>query len=559
MAKHNVQIAIKARDEASRKLKLIGKSAMGMGSMIRKAAAMVAVYFGARGMYRFMKSSVVAAAEQEKADTLLAQSLRNVGAEAQSAMVRLKAYASQVQSATIYGDEQVQQLMSLALNLGVTSDKIEEATKTAIGLTSIMGGKLGLEESTKYTALALQGEFMMLRRYIPELRQTTDVTEQLAIVQAKGAEGFKLAKEEARKGLGPLIQMKLAIGDVKEKIGAALLPTVQKCATRIKEWCEKNKERIGVWAEKTVAYLALVKDLFVEFGKFIKDDWKEAFRVGLDFVLTEVKAWGASLMIIMEKIFVDLENNIGVWIKRGAAQKIAFGTYEKQYLQKHGAWGGGGMTKEAQEYHKRRAKEYAQEMLAKDRQYGLYEKMFPTLETSTWKQVGEEIIAVHKEMLGEFVDRMPENWGKRINNIISDFQHRFREIGMGAGLIEGLRNKIFASLSMMGGLLSGGPLGALGSVPNALATLLGIGGGPGGSLAALAATKKGGISMREAPFLTFAPGGPDPLTKIERSIREQIRIQNKQERHLQRIANAERYKKRQSKNSIEIRPAAFKE
>jgi hypothetical protein len=488
MASHSVKMVVKARDEASKKLNIINKSALNFGKTLRRVVAIAGVYFGGRALKNFFQSSIEAAAEQEKADTLFAQSLRNVGEQAQSTLVRLKAYAGELQGLTVYGDESIQQLMSLALNLGITSDRMQEAIKGAMGLKAITGGRMGLEDAVKNVALAYEGQFTMLQRWIPELRSAETETEKMAVLQKKMAEGFESTKEEAMRGLGPIQQMKNAIGDVKEKIGAALLPVVQESAKRIKEWAEQNGEKIGEWAQKTAAYLKLVKDLFVAFGGFIRDDWAAAFRVGLDLVLTEVKAWGQSLMVIMEKIFADLENNVGVWIKRGIAKKIDFSRDEKEFLEKHGATGrGGGKTPEAVEYLRQQAKEYAREMVEHREAYGVYKEAFPTAESTSWQAVGERIKEIHEGALKGFVDRMPTEWAAAIQEAFSKLEEKLTAIIEGKDEAKDSAGKDKKKVSA-------------------------------------AAAMKNKLPAFEARLLTMTPGAMvDPAKATEKNTREQIR------------------------------------
>ena len=105
MATESVKVLIAAKDTASKKFKKVGKSAINMSAMLKKAAAATAVYFGARAAKRFLQSSVEAAMEQVKADELLAQSLRNAGDASLKTLIDLKKYAGQLQKVTIYGDE----------------------------------------------------------------------------------------------------------------------------------------------------------------------------------------------------------------------------------------------------------------------------------------------------------------------------------------------------------------------------------------------------------------------------------------------------------------------
>jgi len=69
--------------------------------------------------------------------------------------------------------------------------------------------------------------------------------------------------------------MKNAIESLKEEIGNALLPVVQKTATMIKDWAYENKDRIGDWAKSIVGHL---QDII----GYLKNDffgtWKVTFQ-----------------------------------------------------------------------------------------------------------------------------------------------------------------------------------------------------------------------------------------------------------------------------------------
>ena len=116
MLKHSVNVLIKARDEASRKFKLIGGSALSMGSMIRRAAALAAVYFGGRAIKRFVQDSLQLFGVQEAAVKSLADALALLGKQAQ--LGAMKKFAAQIQQTTVYGDEMILQLMAMGSAMG---------------------------------------------------------------------------------------------------------------------------------------------------------------------------------------------------------------------------------------------------------------------------------------------------------------------------------------------------------------------------------------------------------------------------------------------------------
>jgi len=151
-----------------------------------------------------------AAKEQEKVERLLA-------AATKVNITQYKNYAAELQRMTIYGDEQILSQMAYAKNLGVTNDKLEDATKAAIGLAAKF--RLDLATSMMLVGRASQGQTQMLTRYGIVLSETLSSEEKFNALLKIGADSFRLAEEEARTAAGTWDQFKNAIGDVAENLG----------------------------------------------------------------------------------------------------------------------------------------------------------------------------------------------------------------------------------------------------------------------------------------------------------------------------------------------------
>ncbi|MDD4892032.1 MAG: phage tail tape measure protein, partial [Phycisphaerae bacterium] len=221
-----------------------------------------------------MKGLVAAAQKQEDAERALAGALRATGDEVESNMDRLKDYASQIQRLTTHGDEEVLQQMAYARNLGVTSDALADVTKGASGLATALN--LDLATAMRYTSTALQGDFTILRRYIPELRSTSDAGEQLAIVQRKMAEGWQQSQERAMTSTGQIQQARNRIGDVAEAIGVELLPTMAAGFQKLAEFLETNQDDFAAWAKGIIGIMGTIGKGF---------SWIDRMRAGASGVL----------------------------------------------------------------------------------------------------------------------------------------------------------------------------------------------------------------------------------------------------------------------------------
>lgn len=304
--------------------KLVSKTMSAITATIKKMVSITKkALIGLAAIYTI---ATVAAMKQEKAEFLLAASIKATGESAEAVMPKFKKFAAQIQKITVYGDEDIMMLMQLMNSLGVTSDALENATKHAIGMAAATGRDV--RSMAMYIALAAQGEFTMLRRYIPALRSTTDETEQLAIITKFAAAGFKIAQAEAKITAGALKQMKNAVGDVFEAIGKPFLDNITRSAHALRNWSIANQAAIGKLSERFDAFLTRIVPMAVtkmrEWGEiiwsgikttwnFITDLWESntlasSLKVGLDLVTKQLVQWGKQILIIMTKVGKDIAN-----------------------------------------------------------------------------------------------------------------------------------------------------------------------------------------------------------------------------------------------------------
>jgi len=223
------------------------KTGEAMKRMATGALAIVGLGGGLYGVKRGFDYVTKAAMKQEDALFLLEAALRATEEYSAETMKGFEAFAASIQKATIYGDEEVLALMQLMKSLGVTSSGLEQATRMAIGLAAATGRDV--KSMSMYIALAQQGEFTMLRRYIPALRKTTDATEQLQIITEFCARGFKIAEAQAETTSGSLKQMWMAVGDLAEAMGKPFLDTMAKDADTLKTAIEGSTKAVEEWEE----------------------------------------------------------------------------------------------------------------------------------------------------------------------------------------------------------------------------------------------------------------------------------------------------------------------
>jgi len=218
MADKKVNLIISLKDGVSAGLGRIKSGVEMVGSAFKKLAiASVAmtttIIAGFAGLAK-------AWAGQEAANARLSASFQAVGEDGAEALKRFSAFASEIQKITTVGDEATMSLVALGRTMGIATENIEEATKGAIGLSKAFG--IDLNTAMKMTALAYQGEYEMLGRYIPALRTATSEAEKAAIVQEAMANGFSIAQAEMGTISGQFSALKNTIGDAMEAAGEAI-------------------------------------------------------------------------------------------------------------------------------------------------------------------------------------------------------------------------------------------------------------------------------------------------------------------------------------------------
>ncbi len=285
MAKKEAKLIIKARDEASKKFKKIGQSGIGMGSMLKKAAAMGAAYFGGRAMIGGLKESIELFGTQEMAVNHLQSALDNLNMGQQSK--EMQDFASSIQAVTTEGDEATLELMALGASMGgMAGDQLKAATQAAIGFSRSLG--IDTKAAMTLVAKAAQGNTTSFSRYGVQLDATMSKEEQFQLILRKGAEGFKMAQAETETTSGKMTQLSNAWGDFKETIGGAItgvFPSLFGAMSKLSFAIENFGETSRMAANVTIlGFVTLYED--IKYGLTVKipaylswfaDNWKNIF------------------------------------------------------------------------------------------------------------------------------------------------------------------------------------------------------------------------------------------------------------------------------------------
>lgn len=148
---------------------------------------------------------------------------------------RLIKQAGELQSRSLFGDEEIIGQQAFLASLGLTEQQINDTIEAAAQLSSATG--MTLDSAVKNLAKTYGGLSGELGESIPKLKELT--TEQMKNGEAVKfiLENYKgYAESAAETGLGPMQQLKNSIGDVGEEIGKVLMPMVQAAARMLKDF-----------------------------------------------------------------------------------------------------------------------------------------------------------------------------------------------------------------------------------------------------------------------------------------------------------------------------------
>ena len=155
---------------------------------------------------------------QANAEIRLEQVARNNPYLDSSSVTNLKNFASEIQSMTTYGDEELLPFMAQLAAAGRTEEQVMDIMKTSVDLAA--SGTMSLDSAVKALNETYQGNAGTLGKQIAGVKSLTK--EQLANGEAVKlvAETYKGMAEEIAKATGATKQLKAAWGDFKEHIGS---------------------------------------------------------------------------------------------------------------------------------------------------------------------------------------------------------------------------------------------------------------------------------------------------------------------------------------------------
>lgn len=227
MATNIANLAVKLSANSAQFTRGMGKSrkATKKFAMAAKGATLQVAAMAAGVTVAAVKFAKMAI-EQEKAEKAMAAAMRVVGDTSKQTQRDLRAFASELQQITIFGDEALLQMMALGATMGkLSGEEVKKATVAAIGLSKAFG--VELVAAMRLVARARVGDTAQLKRYGIMIDNALTPIQKFNELIKIGAKNFSLAAAEAETASGKIQQLGNVWGDVQEKIGAHVLRAAQ--------------------------------------------------------------------------------------------------------------------------------------------------------------------------------------------------------------------------------------------------------------------------------------------------------------------------------------------
>lgn len=216
--------AEKGLKKVSKEIESFGKKTKSLGSLSKDLSAIGMVFNGAISAIKTCNAVINDLTDaykvQANAETLLETAARNNPYLNGANVTNLKNYASQLQSISVYGDEQLLPMMAQLAAAGRTEEQIMKIMSASIDVAA--SGAMSLDSAVKNLNKTFAGNAGELGEAIPAIRNLTKELlsngEAVKIV----AEQYNGMAEETARATGSAQQLSNAWGDLKEHLGEGL-------------------------------------------------------------------------------------------------------------------------------------------------------------------------------------------------------------------------------------------------------------------------------------------------------------------------------------------------
>lgn len=171
-----------------------------------------------------IRYAIAQATEGEKSKAKLRSTLASLGLEVESNFGKFEDFGELLKSQANVDDDVTRSLVTLALNLGVNKDQVEQLVAAAVGLAEVTGDDVtsSLDSLTK----AVNGNFKALDKGLPTVRNAVTAEQKLAEISRLAQQGLRQKRDATQTLSGATEGLSRAYDDLAESVGESLTPSL---------------------------------------------------------------------------------------------------------------------------------------------------------------------------------------------------------------------------------------------------------------------------------------------------------------------------------------------
>jgi hypothetical protein len=280
--------------------------------------------------------AVKAATEDQKSQTLLANSLRNTVGATDAAIAATEAYITQMQAEFGVADDQLRP--ALARLAAVTGSVTKAQTLLGVSLDIAAARNIDVEQASALVAKAYGGNIGALKKLFPQISAATVKSKDFAgALKEISGETKGAAAAAANTFAGQMERIKLAFGEASESLGYKLLPQVKafadliitKAIPAIQKFVDENGNRIAAGFKTSISYGIAFAKLMYDVFSFVARNAKVFVTLGAIIVAAfagaKVAAATAALIKGITAIIKVMKALRTVSLAAAAAEALATG------------------------------------------------------------------------------------------------------------------------------------------------------------------------------------------------------------------------------------------
>lgn len=173
--------------------------------------------------------------------------------------------SKELQSISIFSDDDIQKAQTMALQFGLTAKQVEELTPVIADFASATGQSI--EEATSAVLRGLEGQGRGLKLYGVEVDSTKSKTENLKLITDQLSESFSgQAKIVGETSFGAIEKLKNKFNDFQEDVGQFIVDAGEATAAMV-QWIANGFKPLNEAADESAAHIDSLSDSAVNLSK----------------------------------------------------------------------------------------------------------------------------------------------------------------------------------------------------------------------------------------------------------------------------------------------------